>query len=406
MRTSTKSALMATVLVAGSVGWGKDSHAAMVYDYADALMHEIKILADSAQNKAQVISHFTSEVDAMQLAVVEALKMSTGQLSGNAKEQIQATGQIADTQDKREVVRRIEDRKQQAMIEAASGASTCNVVTGNLAAGGNEVTVAAMTAAVAQQLEAWDTGGKDRNKNPAPSANGTDAAIAARVAAFAPYCTFDAHVAGICSEVEDTALQGASINATKSIFSGNTYSDDASAATDHFIANTVNPTPQGPLPKDFGTTPQGQRAFADRMGHRARTSVAENYMTEFASRRKPLNGGSLLGDDLHKWAEGTAKQVVGYSKNGDNFPNGVSWADWMELRSKAWYMNPDWAVQVDSNNMHANSKDIAMILSFIAYQGWETYKLLEKIGTIEATQLAILNERSRASDPPRGTVTR
>src|SRR5690606_873748 len=85
--------------------------------------------------KNQIIDHVTTEINAMQLAIIEAMRLSTGQLSGNLKEQNAANANIADLQDDRAVVARIEEARMQAMRDAASGASTCNVITGNLGGG-------------------------------------------------------------------------------------------------------------------------------------------------------------------------------------------------------------------------------------------------------------------------------
>lgn len=79
------------------------------------------------RNTEQIINHFTTEINAMQLAIIEGMRLSTGQLTGNLREQSAATHNLADLQDDREVVRRIEDARLQAIRESASGSSVCNV---------------------------------------------------------------------------------------------------------------------------------------------------------------------------------------------------------------------------------------------------------------------------------------
>src|SRR3546814_10333643 len=78
--------------------------------------------------ESSIKGHFTTQINAMQLAIIEAQRLSTGQISGNLKEQNAANANIADLQDDRAVVARIEEARIQAMRDSASGASVCNVI--------------------------------------------------------------------------------------------------------------------------------------------------------------------------------------------------------------------------------------------------------------------------------------
>ena len=75
-------------------------------------------------NRDQIIDSFTKQINAMQLAIIEAMRLGTGQLTGNLREQSTARANMADVQDDRNVVGNIERARLDAIREAASGASS------------------------------------------------------------------------------------------------------------------------------------------------------------------------------------------------------------------------------------------------------------------------------------------
>lgn len=358
------------------------------YDYGDA-----------AGNKDQVISHFSSRIGRMEERLAQVISLATGQLSGNLKEQIQASGQIAQAQDDREVMRRIEDARMKAILEAQTGASACSVITGNEANGPVDDIIRAVVAQNADELDAWDLGSKDaRGASQGSSRGSSRGAQEARLAANAQFCNSEMEAIGLCTVEKNSHLQGASLNLSKSIFAARTYDDETYDAAETFVLNAINPEPQGRFEAHLANTDQGLRMLTRRQANRARLSVAENFIAERIANRAPtakLVANSGRHQLMRTWAEGMATNVLGYSTNGDNFPNGVSWTDWMELRSKAWFHNSRWLEQVSNADASTNTKEIATILAFMTYQNWETYKLLERMGTMQATQLAIMTEQSR-----------
>jgi hypothetical protein len=67
----------------------------------------------------------------------------------------------------------------------------------------------------------------------------------------------------------------------------------------------------------------------------------------------------------------------------------------MELRSKGWFMNSEWAIGLDTSSEVQVMKDMAMMKAFEIYQNWEMYKQGQRNEAILATMLSMLSEQHR-----------
>ena len=381
--------LAALALLAAAALAPSAAVAATPYDYGHATREHQKTQA-----------HFTEKLREAEMAVVEALRQATGQLSGNLKEQMAGEASIADLQDKRAVQQKIEEARLQATVQAASGASTCNVITGAVGGQDLESQVAQWREQVIQAQVEWDAG------EIGASRLGSRAAMEKRVDTHCKLYASEADVAsGACSVAVSKENAGKDLNANTLLGAQNGVlsAQDADAAV-LFLSTALNPRPLGGLPKEIGKTENGRRLIAERQASLARASVATTIGTMLAANRVAFDQ-QVVGDSggtaeersqgLRDWAEGTAKQTLGYSDQGDNFPNGVSKNAWLELRAKAWFLNPNWAIRVDSQTVDQTAKDIAMMEAFQTYQNWEQYRLLEQINLSLATMLSILEGRER-----------
>lgn len=334
-----------------------------------------------------VIESLTERINAMELAIIEALRLGTGQLSGNMKEQIGADSNMANAQDDRAVVGRIEEARLDAIRAAASGSSSCNVITGALGGTGIEAASVSFTQQFSEGMSAWNTG--DENM---PSSQGTAAAVGSRVALHCEKYANDQDVkAGLCDAAGD--LKDANINISESLF----YHEDGSVsgtlpqervdAASAFLINAINPMPTGAALQSAADTPEGRAEAARAQAEAARMSIAAETAGDILGRRTAQSDSTYVA-----YTKETASRIPGYQ---GNFDNGVSWYDFMDVRARGWYMNPTWAVSVDSRGPEQATKDIALIQSYQAYLGWETYKLLEKQNVILATMLAMQVEERR-----------
>lgn len=342
-----------------------------------------------------VKEHFTSEIDAMRDAITAMMARATAQLVNTLKEQVQGNSQIAQTTDQRETLRRIEETRLRAIIDAQTGPLACNAITGVAVTGGDQVSASRTSLAVTNDAEAWDTGTREHQGD---SRNFNESSRETRLRANSQFCNEDMERFGLCA-VSDTPapLRGATLNPGRSLFGETSYSSAHVAATNAYLKNAINPEPQGPLMPSASdnNANEARRLFAERQAKRSRMAMAEYFIADLIGKRTPSEMMVADGEEATTqrwWAEATAADVVGYNTSGNNFPNGVSWQDYMELRSRAWYHNPEFWRQVNDGNMTHNMKVLMMMNSFMVYQNWETYKLLQQIGAIGATQLAIFAE--------------
>lgn len=348
---------------------------------------------NESTNRDKIIDSFTKQINAMQLAIIEALRLGTGQTTGNMREQTTAAHNLADVQDDRNVVGRVERARLDAISQAASGASTCNVVT---SASGGALTrnLEATRAAMTQQMTNWATGNGD-----SPSAQGPDVAIQARLREHCSlYSSAADQVSGLCQGGGASQMENADVDISRSMFytdqngSFGTLPPERYTAAQHFLVNALDPAPDGRMRTNEAAAAIGREAAARNASNAARMSVATDTANFILAGLAPPSGGGQIATqggamDVSSWAKQTAPLVIGYSDR--SYPNGVSWYDWMDLRSRAWFQNPTWMVKMDTQSGEQAQKDGTAILSFMAYQNWETYRLQQRIAMTLATMLAI-----------------
>lgn len=386
MNRSLRNALTSgTLLSAAALGFiaasPNEAEAAccVAYDYTN-----------EAQDTQDVKKHFESKLKETEQAIVDALKKMTGQLSANLKEQIAAAGQIADLQDKRERQRRIEDSKMEAIKEAQSAPSACPVASANMSYGTVKEMMRTWQRDYSEFMREWDKGEASEDGSKPASAAGKDMADMSRVIAAKKYDPKICEALGDCSDL-DKDLIGAHELASKSLFSMNTYPENVQGAAQQFVVNATNPNPQGPLPKHFNLrSMENFREAAERQANRARMSLAEDYLAEVMNRRMPLEN-----PELAETIEGMATEVSGYSPEGNNFPDGVSAMDEMEVMSSYWHRNVAKTAYLNELSPAALAKEQAIMMGFMIYQNWETYKLMEKVGSLLAVQASVEVENNR-----------
>jgi hypothetical protein len=386
---NVKSFALAAGVTLGALGFGSAAQAAccVAYDYNDA-----------KQNTNQIISQLSERINAMQLAIIEAMRLGTGQLSGNSKEQIGAQSNMANVNDDRRVVGNIEMARFNAIKGAASGASSCNVMTGARAGSALGASAASLSAALSSDTTAWDLGSTDQM----PSSQGRDVAIQKRLSRHcALYSNQDDVRSGLCSSAAGSDMQNASIDVGKSLFYNQAGSESTSLGSQRveaaktFLINAIAPNPQGGMLPKEATSASGREKAAQRQASAARLSIASNTVSDILAKRTAMPNSEVQG-----WAQSLASQISGYNAN---YSEGVSWHDWMDVRASGWYRNANWGVAMN-NSYEQAIKDGVMIQSFQAYLAWETYKLIERQNLMLATMLSIQTESSRNIAPAATTI--
>ncbi len=191
-----------------------------------------------------------------------------------------------------------------------------------------------------------------------------------------------------------------------------TLSPADKVAADGFLINALDGHPVAAMPNGSATAanPAGRRQYSNDLIAIAQHSVAAEVGASIVAddTAMPGTGGTAGTTDntqvpsggagttsISQWAEGTAKQVMGYLPGGNNFPNGVSRAAFMKLRSMAWFWNPNWATQVGIQSSDQTLKDIAMIQAWSVYQNWVSEQQLRQMNLTLATMLTIMEARAR-----------
>jgi hypothetical protein len=353
----------------------------VAYDYQDA-----------ANNKNQVISQLTDKINAMQLAIIEAMRLGTGQLSGNLAEQIGAHSNVANVQDDRSVTGRVEAARLASIASAASGSSSCNVITGANAMANLPGAVKQTSDQTTQSLVAWDAG-TDQNL---PSYKGQDVGIVARVQLHcSQYGTQDDVNAGLCTAV-GTQTAASDVDITKSLYNSATPGSDGEtldpahqAAAKAFLVNTMDPRPQGGSLAGSGAQPGGQLAAGDKESNTARLSIAFQAASDAFARRAPLSAAAAA-----QWASALSGQM-GQTMSAAASTN-ISQYDLMGARAKGWFFNTNWATAADSQSEQQAIKDMTMMMSFQTYMQWEQYRLSERQNLLLAAMLSIQTQQARA----------
>jgi len=343
----------------------------------------------NANGNADIImKNFNQKLAAVQLAIIEALRLGTGQLSGNMREQTGANHTLADQQDDRATVKSVEDQRIKAMMDAATGATSCGILSGSRG-GGIEAQAQLYRAALSKSLAEHSRGAKGT-----PASKSVSYALEANIQAHCDSFATEEDVAfGICSAGSKVGeLAGTDLDAGHSLFfaqGGKSMSHDPERqlAVTAFINHAVIPLPPGRFLADEGRGGQNKERAAKRAAALARNSIAQDLLADLASRRVPTQDNKLK-----QWGSSMASAMAGYS--GMDLSKGISKNDWLAIYSRGFLLNPEEGANSNQNPAVA-IKDIRNIMSVQAYQNFENYLLLEKIAANLAIQTSMMVEQSR-----------
>lgn len=337
-------------------------------------------------NANAVISNFNQKLAAMQLAIIEAMRLSTGQTTGVQREQTGAQYNLADQQDDRATVKSVEEARIRAIMEAQNSPSACTIIS-NVGGADSLAASAKLSQAYSGELANWIRSENEISKK------GKDFALATRVAAHCKYATQSDVDSGLCESKGSVTLSDD--EASKSIMKRDeggmkfTYAEDTAEAARMFILNTFTPAPVQALSTAEAQTPEGLIKKANQSTYVGRGSIATATANDyFADRTATIADGA----ELARLSE-RASQMTGY--RGVSFSKGASKLDWLAINSR-WFMSPT-VLQKADKDVPSALKEIKNILAVMAYQGFETYLQAEKTNMNLALIATILNDANRAS---------
>lgn len=363
-----------------------------------AIMNSLKNIAQQKLSTQTLSDFINNQTDQVTTDLTNLLQQ--GVLNDDTN--LQAQSQMMDAQDKRQVMLRVEDEKLHATEQSAQGPAGCNIIT--------EVVGDAQVGAARSQWRAEiangaldyyseiDTTGKDRSPEKVIQATLTS------------HCEKSAGAldvsSGMCSNKTQSSLTtdtGTSISPqTGHDLNIQLLSHPRSDTLDHneiqqvnsLIRTAILASPPPPPPNNSGSSAANRAAYLKRMSIIAQNSQAIDVLSRLAADEAPLPGSDPTGSDfddsdtsLHTWAERTAESVAGYLPS-NNFPHGVSYSAAQKLRSKSWYMNPQFTLAESSANEAQNVKDLTMMTAWHVMQSQEILETLQQISLSLAFILA------------------
>lgn len=342
--------------------------------------------------------------------------------------------QLMNTLDSRMVTQKVQESTLNKLNGVSTGASGCNVITGNIGTGSIGATMAKWREQASQDQLDMLAG----NTLTSPSHKGRDAADIARNSIHCNIGATEQDVtAGSCTTktINNSPKTGQSTSSVSSEYANKVGADlnfntiwnaqngvltsEGVNAANAFVVNAFEDHALGALPATTGQpTIEIQRKTAQRNTIISQRSIAFSAINEIIISEKGMDNDSMghvssveqtvdstsnsdadTYTDLNKWGEATAAQTIGMIKDssGKYFPNGLSMSSYEELRAKAWFWNLNWLGNINTEDTPQLLKEIAMMDSYNVYQTWELKKQSQLTNALLATMVDIM-ESQRTKD--------
>ena len=350
---------------------------------AEALAHKCDRTDNDRREASRVIADLTGEIDAMERAIIEALRLQTGQLSGYIAQSAKAVTGALDSQTKLQAQTAREVAETGAMMAHRPSRSACEAVTGlrGLAATGAAAKGAHGRAA------ATETGRitSDRAVVDRPGAAAGDAARFESVTR--EYC--NAGRAGEDPELSGTsvcrgghAMHGADLHAG-TLFDRRTFaSEDELRAAVELSRNLAAPVVHDPPPLASADTERERRRVLLARAADARTALAADYLARARALRAP---GAALGE----WAAAVAPGA------GRDAETPVSRYELLELLASGRFEDPHWFVRLQAMSQENLLRELVTLQAVSLMLDWQRYRTDERRGAIDAASLALATEEMR-----------
>ena len=361
---------------------------------ADAHAHRCDRTDNDRREASRVIRDLTGEIDAMERAIIEALRLQTGQLSGYIAQSAKAVTGALDSQTKLQAQTAREVAETGSMLAHRPSRSACEAVTGlrGLAATG-----AAAESAHAR-ASATETGRitGDRAVVDRPGAAAGDAARFETMTS--EYC--NAARAGEDTRAGDTrvcrggaALHGADLRAD-TLFDRRTFASEAELrAAVELSRNLAAPVVHDPPPLASADTDRERRRALLARAADARTALAADYLAQARSVRAP---GAALG--------GWAAEIARGAGRDPGIP--VSRYELLELLASRRFEDPGWFVGLQAMSAENLLRELVTLQAVSLMLDWQRWRTDERRGAIDAASLALAVEDMRRlpglANPPAG----
>ena len=324
----------------------------------------------------RVLTGITGEIDAMERAVVEALRLQTGQLSGYQAQSAKALTQALDAQTRLQAQTAREVEETAVMRAHRPSESACAAVTGITGLRGSRTATAGAYAG-ASEVEIGRIAG-DRT---VAAGAGSAADGAARFETVARvYCS--------SARAGDAACRGENAAHAADLKPGNLF-DRRTLGTEAELRTAVElsrnlaaPVVHDPPPMASAETGPERRNVLLARSADARAALAADYFAYARSLRAP-------GADLGAWAAAIAPEA------GRDPNKPVSRYELLELLAGRRFEDPDRLVALQEMSAENLLRELVMLRSIALTLDWERFRLDERRGAIDAARLALAAEEMR-----------
>ena len=325
---------------------------------------------------SRAIRVLTGEIDAMERAIIEALRLQTGQLSGYTAQSTKAIAQALDAQTRLQAQTAREVEETRTMNAHRPSRSACSTVTG--ATGLRATRSAAETMGrAAAEVET----GRIASDRAVVAEAGSAADGAARFDTLTGvYCS--AGRAGDETCRGEDAWHGADLRPGTLLDRRTLGSEAELRAAVELSRNLAAPVVHDPLPLASAETDRERRLVLLARAADARTALAADWFGHSRSLRTP-------GADLGGWAD----TVAPHSARDPGSP--VSRYELMELLASRRFDDPGWFVALQEMPQTSLLRELAMLQSISLMLDWERFRLDERRGAMEAARLALSTEEMR-----------
>ena len=341
-----------------------------------AQAHRCDRTDDDRAEASRVIRSLTREIDAMEAAVVEALRLQTGQLSGYQAQSAKALTQALDAQTRlqAQIAREVEETE--AMRARRPSSNACTAITGLAGLGGSR-----RAAAGAHERAGDVETGRIVHDRAVVAAPGSAADSAARFETLTgTYCNRERADERACRGAD--ALHAADLKAG-TLFDRRTFEDEAALrAAVELSRNLATPVVYDPPPLASAETDQERRRVLLGRAADARAALAADYFAHARALRAP---GVALG----AWADAVAPDA------GRDPDRPVSRYELLELLASRRFEDPGRFVALQEMGQANLLRELAMLQAVGLMLDWERFRLDERRGAMEAARLAAAAEAMR-----------
>ena len=325
---------------------------------------------------SRAIRVISGEIDAMERAIIEALRLQTGQLSGYAAQSTKALTQALDAQTRLQAQTAREVEETRTMNAHRPSRSACSTVTGITGLSATR-SAAAHAGRAAGEVET----GRIVSDRAVVVEAGSAADGAARFDTLTQlYCS--SRRAGDDSCRGGDAWHGADLR-PGSLLDRRTFGSEAELhAAIELSRNLAAPVVHDPLPLASAETDRERRLVLLARAADARTALAADWFGQARSLRAP-------GANLGAWAAAVAP-------DGDrNAEAPVSRYELMELLASRRFDDPNRFVALQEMSEANLLRELVMLQSIDLMLEWERFRLDERRGSMEAARLALATEEMR-----------